>query len=353
MSACVTGRYTFRLPPSYVVGRIIGEGAYGVVCSANHTPSGASVAIKKIVSLDRRVTCLSTLREVKLLQHLQHENIIAILDIPQAHSYDKFKEIYLVQELMDLNLSEVLRVERLSNLHCQYFLYQILRGVKFIHSAGVLHRDLKPENLLVTRDCDLKICDFGLARVNIQGRYRSARMTEHVATRWYRAPENLFHSKEYTNAVDLWSIGCILAEMLGGRPLFPGDNHLDQVDLILGVLGSPTEEECMKIGSRSAMKYLMSLPRRKKQAWREIGQLSEASDTGLDMLSRLLVYDPQHRLTAQAALEHPYVDIYHDPQDEPVSELLELESFSFECQDASKETLRSKLRPHLDALYTV
>ncbi|OLY82307.1 Mitogen-activated protein kinase [Smittium mucronatum] len=214
----------FNLGPEYSIINIIGEGAYGTVCSAIHLPSQQKVAAKKIIPFEHSMFCLRTLREIKLLKLFDHENIISILDIIRPSSFKNFTEVYIIQELMETDLHRVIRTQDLSDDHCQYFCYQTLRALKYIHSANVLHRDLKPSNLLLNSNCDLKVCDFGLARgVNMgQDDNGAGFMTEYVATRWYRAPEIMLTFKEYTKAIDIWSVGCILAEMISGRPLFPG-----------------------------------------------------------------------------------------------------------------------------------
>lgn len=167
--------------------------------------------------------CLRTLREIKLLRFFNHENIISIKAITRPKDYDSFSEVYLIQELMETDMHRVIRTQELSDDHCQYFIYQTLRALKCMHSASVLHRDLKPSNLLLNANCDLKVCDFGLARsAQFDEENNAGFMTEYVATRWYRAPEIMLTFKEYTKAIDVWSVGCILAEMLSGRPLFPG-----------------------------------------------------------------------------------------------------------------------------------
>jgi mitogen-activated protein kinase 1/3 len=187
--------------------------------------------------------CLRTLREMKLLRYFNHENIISILDIQKPRNLETFTEVYLIQvrlvwncesqyclpiadfliqELMETDMHRVIRTQELSDDHCQYFIYQTLRALKAMHSANVLHRDLKPSNLLLNANCDLKVCDFGLARSAASTEDNSGFMTEYVATRWYRAPEIMLTFKEYTKAIDVWSVGCILAEMLSGKPLFPG-----------------------------------------------------------------------------------------------------------------------------------
>lgn len=179
---------------------------------------------------------------MKLLRYFNHENIISILDIQKPRNYETFTEVYLIQvcfdpalklskmnplltrlqELMETDMHRVIRTQDLSDDHCQYFIYQTLRALKAMHSANVLHRDLKPSNLLLNANCDLKVCDFGLARSAASTEDNSGFMTEYVATRWYRAPEIMLTFKEYTKAIDVWSVGCILAEMLNGKPLFPG-----------------------------------------------------------------------------------------------------------------------------------
>lgn len=175
---------------------------------------------------------------MKLLRYFNHENIISILDIQKPRNYETFTEVYLIQvlqlrarpialadqikELMETDMHRVIRTQELSDDHCQYFIYQTLRALKAMHSANVLHRDLKPSNLLLNANCDLKVCDFGLARSAASTEDNSGFMTEYVATRWYRAPEIMLTFKEYTKAIDVWSVGCILAEMLSGKPLFPG-----------------------------------------------------------------------------------------------------------------------------------
>src|ERR1700709_547245 len=178
---------------------------------------------------------------------------------------------------METDMHRVIRTPDLSDDHCQYFIYQTLRALKAMHSANVLHRDLKPSNLLLNSNCDLKVCDFGLARSAASTEDNSGFMTEYVATRWYRAPEIMLTFSEYTKAIDVWSVGCILAEMLSGKPLFPGkdceftylsiyfrgrltriDHH--QLTLILDVLGTPTMEDYYGIKSRRAREYIRSLP---------------------------------------------------------------------------------------------
>ncbi|KAL7422086.1 mitogen activated protein kinase [Cryptotrichosporon argae] len=326
---------TFNVSEHYQVEDTIGEGAYGVVVAAVHIASGTKVAIKRITPFDHAMFCQRTLREIKLLRHFRHENIIAILDIIAPPSYDQFKEVYLVQELMETDLHRVIRTQELSDDHCQYFLYQTIRGLKALHSAEVLHRDLKPSNLLLNANCDLKICDFGLARSaalpppDAGPNGGNGFMTEYVATRWYRAPEVMLSFQEYTKAIDIWSVGCILAEMINGRPLFPGR----ELQMILEVNGTPTMDDFNEITSVRSKDYLRTLPFHRRRDLREI--CPKAKPLAVDLMKRCLTFSPRKRITVEEALEHPYLEPYHDPSDEPGAEPLKPGFFDFDNQPNS------------------
>lgn len=185
----------------------------------------------------------------------------------------------------------------------------------------MLHRDLKPGNLLVNADCELKICDFGLSRgfdpeQNTVMSGQQEFMTEYVATRWYRAPEIMLSHQNYTTAIDLWSVGCILAELLGRRPLFKGHDYVDQLNQILYYIGTPPEPMLCRVASPRAQQYIRSLPYKKPVPFEHL--YPEATPLALDMLRRLLSFDPEQRITCDEALEHPYLAVWHDPNDEPV-----------------------------------
>ncbi|KAL0388673.1 UNVERIFIED_CONTAM: Mitogen-activated protein kinase [Sesamum radiatum] len=209
----------------YRIEEVIGKGSYGVVCSAYDTHLGEKVAIKKINDIFEHVSdATRILREIKLLRLLRHPDIVEIKHILLPPSRREFKDIYVVFELMESDLHQVIKAnDDLTPEHYQFFLYQLLRGMKYIHTANVFHRDLKPKNILANADCKLKICDFGLARVAFND-----------------TPTAIFWT--YTPAIDIWSIGCIFAELLTGKPLFPGKNVVHQLDLMTDLLGTPPPE---------------------------------------------------------------------------------------------------------------
>uniref|UniRef100_A0A668RJ43 Mitogen-activated protein kinase n=1 Tax=Oreochromis aureus TaxID=47969 RepID=A0A668RJ43_OREAU len=326
----------FDVGPRYTNLSYIGEGAYGMVCSALDNLTNQRVAIKKISPFEHQTYCQRTLREIKILLRFHHENIIGINDIIRAQQLDNMRDVYIVQTLMETDLYKLLKSQRLSNDHVCYFLYQILRGLKYIHSANVLHRDLKPSNLLINTTCDLKICDFGLARIADPEHDHTGFLTEYVATRWYRAPEIMLNSKGYSKSIDIWSVGCILAEMLSNKPIFPGKHYLDQLNHILGILGSPSQEDLNCIINLKARNYLQSLPEKPKIPWEKL--FYKADPKALDLLGRMLTFNPIKRITVEEALAHPYLEQYYDPSDEPVAE--EPFTFTMELDDLPKERLK-------------
>ncbi|KAL7593891.1 hypothetical protein Lser_V15G33733 [Lactuca serriola] len=251
----------------YKLLEVIGKGSSGIVCSAYDTHSGEKVAIKKINDIFEHVSvAVSIIREIKLLRLLHHPDIVEIKHIILPPSKREFRDIYLVFELMESDLHEVIIAnDDLTPAHHQFFLYQLLRGLKYIHSANVFHRDLKPKNILANADCKLKICDFGLSRVVFNDQPTSIFWTDYVGARWYRAPElcGSFFSK-YTPAVDIWSIGCIFAEILTGKPLFPGKNVVHQLDLITDLLGTPTADTISRIRNDKARRYLSSMRKKNR-----------------------------------------------------------------------------------------
>ncbi|GMI77170.1 hypothetical protein like AT1G07880 [Hibiscus trionum] len=253
-------------------------------------------------AFDNRIDAKRTLREIKLLRHMDHDNIIKIKDIIPPPEKEKFNDVYIAYELMDTDLHQIIRSSQaLTDDHCQYFLYQLLRGLKYIHSANVLHRDLKPSNLLLDANCDLKICDFGLARTTSETDF----MTEYVVTRWYRAPELLLNCLEYTAAIDIWSVGCILMEIIRREPLFAGKDYVQQLGLITQLLGSPEDSDLGFLRSDNARKYVKQLPRFPKQPFAE--KFPDVSPVAIDLAEKMMVFDPSKRITVNEALNHPYL----------------------------------------------
>ena len=233
-------KHTFTVDRRYSYLRTIGSGAYGVVISAEDHDAQSKVAIKMVPkAFHDEIDAKRILREIKLLKHFNHRNIISIQDMmpPLARQVEDFRDVYIVTDLMETDLHRIIySKQNLSMDHVQYFLYQILCAVKYMHSANVLHRDLKPSNLLVNSNCDLKVCDFGLARgvtathdEDVNNRRSSLLLTEYVVTRWYRAPEIMLACHEYSKPIDMWSVGCIFAELLGRKPFLSGDDYIEQV----------------------------------------------------------------------------------------------------------------------------
>lgn len=273
-------------------------------------------AIKKICNVFKNdTTAKRTLREIRLLLHFDHENVISIRDMMTSGA--DCADLYVVTALMDTDLHKVIRSPQpLSDQHVQYFLYQLLRGLKYLHSCNVLHRDLKPSNLLVNENCDLKITDFGLSR-GVNPSDSLDFLTEYVVTRWYRAPEIVLSSDTYTKAVDIWSCGCIFAELLGRKPLFPGSDHVQQLSCILDVLGTPDPEHIKHVPEK-ARRYISSL---RPSSGRSLHSLyPQASEEALSLLRGVLHWDPMQRCDVAQALGHPYLAAFHNPAAEPVAD---------------------------------
>ncbi|CAN1253573.1 Mitogen-activated protein kinase homolog NTF4 [Linum perenne] len=293
----VTAKYKPPIMP-------IGKGAYGIVCSALNSETAEHVAIKKIANaFDNKIDAKRTLREIKLLRHMDHENVVAIRDIIPPPQRDSFNDVYIAYELMDTDLHQIIRSNQgLSEEHCQYFLYQILRGLKYIHSANVLHRDLKPK---------------------------------YVVTRWYRAPELLLNSSDYTAAIDVWSVGCIFMELMDRKPLFPGRDHVHQLRLLMELIGTPSEAE-LGFLNENAKRYIRQLPLYRRQSFTE--KFPTVHPSAIDLVKKMLTFDPRQRITVEDALAHPYLNSLHDISDEPVC--MTPFSFDFEQRALTEEQMK-------------
>uniref|UniRef100_A0A7S2UX76 Mitogen-activated protein kinase n=1 Tax=Fibrocapsa japonica TaxID=94617 RepID=A0A7S2UX76_9STRA len=317
------GRDTFQIDRRYTELRPIGAGAYGYVCSAHDQVTNSSVAIKKVSNCFRDlVDAKRILREVKSLRHFgTHPNITTLIDIMTVPPYSvDFRDIYIVTNLMESDLERIITSGQvLGDQHFKYFLYQILRGLKFIHSVNVLHRDLKPSNILVNANCDLNICDFGLSRaIEACDEAQDIGLTEYVVTRWYRSPELLLGAAQYGQEVDIWSVGCIMAEMMNRVALFRGKNPLDQLKRILVHLGCPSEEDMQFLDPDSRAE--ISRFGRKQQPPQPLSTYlpNSIDPQAVDLLSRMLVFNPQQRISVEEALHHPYLEEFGGMFDEPV-----------------------------------
>jgi len=306
----------FEIDKKYEPIKPIGHGAYGVVIACQDRVTGEKVAIKKIPgAFNDIIDAKRVLREIKLLLHFDHDNLMHAIEILRPPSLAAFTDIYIVSPLMETDLHRIIySKQELSDDHAQYFIYQILRALKYMHSAEVLHRDLKPSNLLLNSNCDLKICDFGLAR----GLHEDTDLTEYVVTRWYRAPEIMLSCQEYSKAVDVWSVGCIFAELIARKPLFPGEDYIHQLQLISQVLGTPSDSDMHFIRSENARRFMRNLPCRTKVPW--TAAFPKANLLALDLLGKMLVFDPAKRITVADALKHEYMESLHCEEDEPVSD---------------------------------
>lgn len=286
--------------------KVVGYGAFGVVWSVTDPRSGRRVALKKMPNVFQTVVSAKRVfREVKMLCTLKHDNILHTVDCLQPPLTDLFHEVYILCELMQSDLHKIISSpQMLTQDHVKLFLYQILRGVKYLHSAGIIHRDIKPGNLLVNSNCLLKICDFGLARVFEANKNRD--MTQEVVTQYYRAPELLLGAKHYDFSVDMWSVGCIYGELLNRKIMFLAANPLKQVDKIIDILGTPTLEE-VRTACDSARRYVTHNRVIKPRNMQVIGQIAKDDDSK-KLLLQLLAWDPDKRMTAEKALQHRYLN---------------------------------------------
>lgn len=335
----------------YEIVHRVGKGAYGVVWKALNRKTGETVALKKIFQAFQNDTdSQRTFREIMFLQELNNDNIIRLFNVLRA---ENDRDIYLVFEYLDSDLHQVIKSGILEDIHKRYIIYQLLKALKYIHSAELLHRDLKPSNLLLNAECLMKVADFGLARSiaslnrpNASGSGQNPILTDYVATRWYRSPEILLGCTKYGFGVDMWAVGCILGEILGGAPMFPGSSTMNQLDKIIELTGRPTAEDIESVQSPFAAMMLESLPPSKGKSLSEL--YPNAPADALDMLKKLLCFNPNKRLTAEECLNHPYVSKFHDPASETTYESASGEKVIKICVDDDEKRSVSEYR---DLLY--
>ncbi|VDM59191.1 unnamed protein product [Angiostrongylus costaricensis] len=324
--------------------RLIGSGAQGIVCSATDTVTNRPVAIKKLSRPFQNVThAKRAYREFILMNLVNHKNIIGLLNAfsPQR-DVEEFSDLYIVMELMDANLCQVIQMD-LDHERLSYLLYQMLCGIKHLHSAGIIHRDLKPSNIVVKSDCTLKILDFGLARTAVE----AFMMTPYVVTRYYRAPEVILGMGYGENGVsiwvrcsyfhlDVWSVGCIFGELVRGRVLFPGADHIDQWTRIIELLGTPDPQFLSRLQT-TVRNYVENRPRYQAVPFETLfadNMFPPSADNARltaskarDLLSRMLVIDPEKRISVDDALSHEYVNVWYDESEVSRSSCCLLEFF--------------------------
>ncbi|XP_060923514.1 mitogen-activated protein kinase 6 [Limanda limanda] len=315
----------FDLGSRYMDLKPLGYGGNGLVFSAVDTDCDKRVAVKKIILTDPQ-SVKHALREIKIIRRLDHDNIVKVFETlgPNGRrltedvvSLTEVNSVYIVQEYMETDLCQLLERGLLSEGHARLFMYQLLRGLKYIHSANVLHRDLKPANLFVnTEDLVLKIGDFGLARIMDPHYSHKGHLSEGLVTKWYRSPRLLLSPNNYTKAIDMWAAGCIFAEMLTGKTLFAGAHELEQMQLILESIPVLREEDRQELHSVIPV-FIRSDMSNPHTPLTKL--LPDVSPQALDFLEKILTFNPMDRLTAEEALAHPYMVDYSFPLDEPVS----------------------------------
>ena len=341
---------TFIVSKKYVFIKRLGQGAYGVVCACLDTSNNQKVAIKKIPNaFEDLIDAKRIVREIKLLRFFNHNNIVNLVDVQKPEQETGFDDIYFATEFMETDLHKVIySKQKLTDEHVQYFIYQILCGTNYMHSAGVVHRDLKPSNILANKNCDIKICDLGLGRGGISddndnkknnNNDKQEELTEYVITRWYRAPEVILCPSEYTKAVDVWSIGCIFAELLGRKAIFQGDHYLDQIEKITAILGSPKNDDLDFISKKEAKDFIMKFEKKNKIPFSKL--YPGANPLALDLLEKMLTFHPKKRISIKECLSHPYFKDLRSDEFENVSK--EIFDWSFDEMKLTKENLQKMI----------
>ena len=365
MHSFTISKIKFTIEEKYEFIKQIGLGSFSAVCSCYDRKDNRNVAIKKVTNaFDDLEDARHILREIKLLSFFDHDNIVTLLDVAKPDNKLNYNDVYVITDLMETDLHRVIYSrQELTDEHIQYFIYQILRGTLYFHSANVIHRDLKPANILANKNCDLKICDFGLDHGKIKDDDKTVlnlienpslpieysnniiyddskrELNDRNISRWYRAPEAILSPDDYKKPVDIWSIGCILAELLGRQPLFPADNNLDELQKIISVLGSPSESDLEYINDTKIKTFVNRLAKRTKQSFNLM--FSNANPVALDLLGKMLTFSPKKRYTVEQCISHPYFEGLHDPEQEPTAE--SIFDFSFDKESLSKEKLRNMI----------
>lgn len=285
----------------YEVIGVVGEGAYGIVYKCKNKETGKYVAIKKFKEVGDELVKKTMKRELKMLQRLHHPNVVEFQD-----AFRRKGNLFLVFEFVDKNLLELLQ-EHPNGLDpnlIRHLIYQLCKSIKYLHEQNIIHRDIKPENLLITDKMESKLCDFGFARLVSE---TNEKLTDYVATRWYRAPELLLSQGNYGKEVDYWAIGCIMGELVDGNPLFPGENELDQIHCIQKVLGNLTDkqEEMFYNNPIFNGKSLLNVTKPETLEKRYMGKFSKKA---ISFMKGLLALDPKKRLNGNTVFKHAYFE---------------------------------------------
>ncbi|KAL5258933.1 hypothetical protein ACHWQZ_G009413 [Mnemiopsis leidyi] len=306
-------------------------GTNSVVFSALDAPSKHRVAIKRLTAATDQ-QCRAAIREIRILRHLEHDNIVDLFEIlglvdRERSDRKELLAVYLVLEHCDTDLHFVLKNQTLDSEHVKLFSYQLLKAAKYIHSSNVVHRDIKPSNILINLDKgELKICDFGSARMIDPNYDHSGYLTGGKSTLWYRAPECIITPQQYNKRCDIWSIGCVIAEMILGKPLYPGKYEHEQLILM-------SEGVCTSNSVFSHETSMIELTRDPGYSEKPIHPLSDrlpgkSYQSALNMLEKMLKFNPGERVTSEQALADPYFDVYSYPDDEPINQCpFQIESY--------------------------
>lgn len=344
------------LPPQLRVCSQLGKGAYGEVFLCENEKDGSKVAVKWIKDFARDpLFGKRILREIRILASLRHDNLLRLVDLLPCNGC---RDVCIVLPYMQMDLHKVIYTKMkqdLSERHAQAFAFQILCGLKYLHAAGVVHRDLKPSNILVNKDCTLRIADLGLARGRTS---EEEQLTDYVVTRWYRAPELMLLPSGYFEAVDLWSVGCIHAELCRRRPLFPGDNHVDMLRRIAGTLAFDVErdlawlpedgmdrERVLTFVETVGLHEVPQNPNERSLADR----LADVSEACVEFVRALLSFDPTQRLSAAQAMQHRY--LVHLTAVVPESPDPEPFNWDFDSFNATPAALRERVLAECQRLH--
>jgi glycogen synthase kinase 3 beta len=326
---------------TYTATQIIGSGSFGVVYQAVISETGEYVAIKKVFQ-DKRYKN----RELQMLKELNHPNVIKMRQSFYTPG-DKQDEIYLnvVMDYIPDTLSRIIRQYYKSKtqmplISIKLYAYQMIRSLAYIHAIGICHRDIKPQNILVDSNLQsLKMCDFGSAKKLVKGEPN----VSYICSRYYRAPELIFGATEYTPAIDVWSTGCVIAELILGQPLFPGESAVDQIVEIIKILGTPNKSQILAMNpDYNEFRF----PIIKPLAWAKVFKNRTLPDSFYEMIGKLLTYEPQIRIKPLRALALPFFDELRDkatvlPNGKPLPEL-----FNFTAEEIKTDPeIMDKLIP--------